>query len=166
VFCDRCGAQVQSTDTICRACGKALSAVAQPAAIQSSPVPQGRVAQHVQLLGGLWIVVSILILVGGIVLVTIANTLFARGGMHASEAPPFLQPLLSVVGVLVLAKGALGFVAGLGLMQRQPWARLLALILAFVALLSVPFGTALGIYTMWVLLSHDAEQQYRMLAQA
>jgi hypothetical protein len=30
----------------------------------------------------------------------------------------------------------------------------------------VPFGTALGIYTLWVLLPGDSEQEYRRLSRA
>src|SRR6266852_731316 len=62
---------------MCRSCGKSLSALAQPAAHPNVAGSQGRVAQHVQLLGGLWIVVSVLILLGGIALLTIANSLLA-----------------------------------------------------------------------------------------
>jgi len=46
--------------------------------------------------------------------------------------------------------------AGWGLLQRAPWARLLALILAFLALFNVPFGTAIGVYTLWVLLPDES----------
>ena len=60
----------------------------------------------------------------------------------------------------MLAKAALGFVAGWGLLQRERWARILALVLAFISLFNVPFGTAVGVYTMWVLLPGDSEQEY------
>jgi len=39
-----------------------------------------------------------------------------------------------------------------GLFEREPWARFLGLALGFLALLRFPLGTALGIYTLWVLL--------------
>jgi hypothetical protein len=35
-----------------------------------------------------------------------------------------------------------------------------------VALLSVPIGTAIGIYTLWVLLPAQSEGEYRALAAA
>jgi hypothetical protein len=132
----------------------------------AGPVAGGRVAQHIQLLGVLWMVVSTLSLIGGAVLFMLANTLFASGEFRSSGAPHFLQPLLSFIGVLVLAKGTLGFVTGWGLMQRRPWARMLAVVLGFVVMLQIPFGTALGFYTLWVLLSQDAERQYSSLAAA
>jgi len=43
-------------------------------------------------------------------------------------------------------------------------ARLLAMIVGCIALIKVPFGTALGIYTLWVLISHNGEQEYAALS--
>ena len=57
-----------------------------------------------------------------------------------------------------------GFFAGWGLLQRESWARILALVVGFLALLNVPLGTALGIYTLWVLLPGQSDQEYRALS--
>jgi len=47
------------------------------------------------------------------------------------------------------------------LLQREPWARTLAVILGFVSLFfNIPFGTALGIYTLWVLLPAESDVAY------
>jgi hypothetical protein len=120
------------------------------------------VQEHVRLLAILWFAFSALSTLGGIILVILANKLFLH--MHdlgAPEAPTaFLRPLLTFVGLFNILKGALGFLAGWGLLQREPWARILVLILAFVSLISPPFGTALGVYTLWVLLPARAEEEY------
>lgn len=88
--------------------------------------------------------------------------------LGSPEAPAyFLRPLLSVIAILLVAKAALGFIAGWGLLQHERWARILALVLGFISLFTnIPFGTALGIYTMWVLLSSDSEREYETLATA
>jgi hypothetical protein len=130
-----------------------------------SPRP-GRVQGHVHLLGIMWLAISAFNAVGGVVLYILANTLFAH--MHelgAPEAPTaFLRPLLSVIGIFVLAKAAVGFVAGWGLLQREPWARIVALVLSFISLFNIPFGTAIGVYTMWVLLPSQSQAEYDTLA--
>ena len=78
-----------------------------------------------------------------------------------------LGPLvLYLIGGSLLVVGAGGICVGWGLMQRQPWARIAALILGIVALFHPPFGTALGIYTLWVLLSNDAGTEYERMARA
>jgi uncharacterized membrane protein (DUF2068 family) len=77
-----------------------------------------------------------------------------------------IRPLISVIGLLVLAKGVFSFAAGWGLLRRESWARILALVMACISLLNVPFGTAIGIYTLWVLMSPNAEQEYQALGPA
>jgi hypothetical protein len=39
-------------------------------------------------------------------------------------------------------------------------------VLGILELVSIPFGTALGIYTLWVLLPADSESEFRALAGA
>jgi hypothetical protein len=50
-------------------------------------------------------------------------------------------------------------------MRREPWARVLTLVLAFLVLfINIPVGTAVGVYTMWVLLPHESEREYEALS--
>ena len=156
MFCESCGTQVQPGQAVCSKCAKPLIGYVQRA---------NRMEHHLHLLGIFWIVYSILHGIGGAVLLMLANTLF--GSMrHQIGAPLFLQPLLSFIGVLLLAKGIVGVAAGYGLMQRAAWARITTIVLAFIAMLNVPFGTALGIYTVWVLLSPGADTQYQTLGRS
>ena len=55
-------------------------------------------------------------------------------------------------GIVLALFGVLHLVLAWGLFEREPWARFLGLALGFLALLRFPLGTALGIYTLWVLL--------------
>ena len=161
MFCDACGSAVQPGQAFCSKCGKQIMG---PVSTMQ-PLP-GRVQGHVHLLGIMWLAMSAFNAVGGVVLYILANTLFAH--LHEMGAPPeapvgFLRPLLSVIGILVLAKAAVGFIAGWGLLQREPWARVVTLVLAFISLFHIPFGAALGVYTMWVLLPSQSEQEYDAL---
>jgi len=53
------------------------------------------------------------------------------------------------------------------LTKHETWARVVALVLAFIALFTnVPLGTALGVYTMWVLLPSESQKEYDALAEA
>ena len=156
MFCDACGATLQNGQTFCSRCGKEIRG----ASPVGYPHPS-RVREHVRLLGILWIAYSAFHVIGGIVLMVLANTLFARNfDFRGPHLPAFLQPLLSSVAIFLLAKAAAGFAAGWGLLQRQSWARLLTLIVAFISLFNVPIGTALGIYTLWVLLPSQSDREY------
>jgi hypothetical protein len=117
------------------------------------------VAAHIRLLGILWLALSALDAVGGVVALVLANTLFSRWGPE--NLPVFLHPLMTVVGIFSIVKAVGGFLAGWGLLNRQPWARMLAIILGVISLFfHIPFGTALGVYTLWVLLPAHSEEEY------
>ena len=162
MFCDQCGAQLQAGQGYCVRCGKAIT----------GPVEyrEHRVREHVKLLGILWMAYSAMHVVGGVVVLLVAKLVVVRLGAIPHGPPPevmvWLPPLVSAIGWLILAKAAVGFIAGWGLLQHEEWARVLALVIGFLALLSVQIGTALGIYTLWVLLPSQSEQEYKALAQA
>jgi predicted nucleic acid-binding Zn ribbon protein len=161
MFCDGCGAAVQPGQGFCSRCGKQV--VGPVTSIQQR---RSRVQEHVHLLGILWLAISAMNTIGAVVLYILANTLLAH--LHEmgapSEAPTgFLRPLLTAVAFFIFAKAACGFIAGWGLLQREPWARVIALVLGFLSLFNVPFGTAVGVYTMWVLLPGQSQQEYDAL---
>jgi len=121
---------------------------------------------HVRILGILHVVygmfgvlagVIVLVIFGGLAgLVSVAD----RSG-DARIAVPILGGIGAFVFILLLALSLPGIVAGFGLLQLQPWARMLTIILSALELMSVPLGTVLGIYGLWVLLSPGGEQLFR-----
>ena len=164
MFCDRCGAAVQPDQRFCGRCGKEFSGP-----IASAYPQPNRVQEHIRLLGILWLALSAINAVVGGVMCTLANTVFAH--LHEMGAPPetpaaFLRSLFSFIGGLMLIKAAAGFFAGWGLLRRQPWARILTIVLSFLALFHIPLGTALGIYSLWVLLPAQSEREYEQAARS
>jgi hypothetical protein len=89
----------------------------------------------------------------------LGNIIFLDCTTSALEAPTAL-PLTHFVGFFILAKAAAGFAAGWRLLQREPWARVLALILVLLDLINVPLGTALGVSTLLVLLPAQSEEDH------
>ncbi len=162
MFCDQCGMQLQAGQAHCVRCGKAVT----------GPTGYGRnrVREHVKLVGILWMAYSALHLVGGVLILVAAKFVSLRIGEIPNGPPPelmmWLRPLIMILGWLILAKAAAGFFAGWGLLQHEEWARVFALVVGFIALLNVPIGTALGIYTLWVLLPSQSDEQYKALALA
>ena len=152
MFCNACGKEVVAGAMACPACGQA-----QPITIVATPAGS-RISQHGKLLGMLWIAYSLLVALVGCVLLIVANTVI----MHVQRegAPAFLHPLLSLIAIVIFAKAALDFASGFGLVQRASWGRTVALIAGFLSLFNMPFGTALGIYTLWVLLGANGERDY------
>ena len=159
MFCDACGAALQPGQGYCTRCSKQV--------IGPVVAGSGRVARHAHLLGILWIAYSAISGIGGVVLMIVARTIFGPFGLpHMPRGPPmFIRPLLSAIAVVLLCKAAVGIAAGLGLLQRQDWGRILVIVLGVISLINIPFGTALGIYTLWVLLSPGADKEYEALAR-
>lgn len=53
-----------------------------------------------------------------------------------------------------------GIVAGIGLLRGANWARILSIVLAVINLASFPVGTALGVYTIVVLLHPETSLMF------
>jgi hypothetical protein len=56
--------------------------------------------------------------------------------------------------VILLVRAGLALAAGWGLMERTQWGRVVAIVAAFFNVLKFPFGTALAIWTLVVLLGY------------
>lgn len=75
----------------------------------------------------------------------------------AQEGPVWL---LGGGGVLLAVVSAGALAAASGIRRRRKGGRIAALVLAIPNLIVVPFGTALAVYTCWVLLNDDARQEF------
>jgi hypothetical protein len=64
----------------------------------------------------------------------------------------------SVIAVFLTIVSVPGLIAGIGLLRRRPWARILAIVVSCLDLFNIPFGTALGVYTFYVLMNDEAIQ--------
>ena len=115
---------------------------------------------HIKVIGILWIVFGALGLFAALVLFTILFGVSFIPGMG-----PVAPGILRVVGIVLASfLGVLGLpkiIGGLGLLKRQEWARILVLVISFISLLNVPFGTALGIYSLIVLLNPEAAKLFQ-----
>lgn len=152
MYCDRCGTNLAPGARFCFSCGNAVSNA--PGAAQGS-----RVARHLRPLGILWVVLSSLHLLGAF-FCWLAGQMILR---HLPGIPLFVPAVVTGAAYLLLLAGVIGLAAGWGLLSREPWARVLTIVLGCLLLLKPPFGTALGIYTLWVLIPKRSEEEYRTL---
>ncbi len=154
MFCDRCGTGLITGQNYCHACGKPIALV--------SPGPaRSRLEGHIKALGILWMVYSGLRLLPGAFL-----SGWGWHGMHGSHFPHFFMPFLGFLGGWLVISAILGFMVGWGLLERQSWARPLAIFLGVLALFHPLLGTALGIYTLWAMLSANGEEYNRVSRSA
>ncbi len=126
---------------------------------------------HVDLLGMLFIVwgllttlvgVSTLALgVGAVALITSANR--SEGGQFAAGLTAAVFTTLAIIAIIW---GAAHVAVGVPLRRRRPWSRMAALMLGSIDLLLLPYGTALGLYGLWVLLHEDGKKLFLSRAES
>ncbi len=113
---------------------------------------------HVKILGWLHIILSALsLLIGVFVLVMLASIGVVSGDQEAVVILPLVG--FGIAGFMTLI-AAPGIIGGIGLLKYKTWARVLTLILGFLNLPGFPIGTALGVYTIWVLLNEETAQLF------
>jgi hypothetical protein len=116
---------------------------------------------HINVLGLLHMVWGVFAALAGVSLAILAlgtnAAVTAAADTVGSSAAVWL---LGATGVFLFFAGAALVITGRRLRAAQSRARLAALILALPNLLVLPFGTALGVYTYWVLLNNDARDAF------
>ena len=167
MFCNYCGKEFEPGQAFCASCGKPLVPEGAPMPQATPPPAETRLARHLRILAILWLVASAFRLLESGALFAMRRTLpFFLGDLGLDWGlERFIPRMLSMMGGFVLVSALAGLIAGWGLLERHPWARVLTLVLAALALIRFPFGTALGVYTFWVLLPSQSEQEYRLLAR-
>ncbi|MGO9317747.1 MAG: hypothetical protein ACLPXT_02745 [Terracidiphilus sp.] len=129
-------------------------------------------AGKVRTLGVVWLVYAAFALVTGIIGLAFANAFLSGhygpwmyGPWARGPMPPFwfAPALLRFEWVFLTVRVGLAAVAGWGLMERAQWGRVVAIVAAILCLLKFPFGTAMGIWTLVVLLGYRNSTLYDQL---
>ena len=120
---------------------------------------------HVKTLGILHIVFGAIGVCLGLGFLLLFGGIAGVVGMadHSGDALVAI-PILGLIGtgifVISLLLSLPGIIAGIGLVSMKPWARILTIVLSFFHILNIPFGTALGVYGMWVLFSPEVTAMF------
>jgi hypothetical protein len=129
-----------------------------------------RVHRHIQSLSILWIAYAVWTLFGWLIAMSVFGGFFGGYFGHWNHGPwgefpfahlPWFVPLITTI---LIGRAILAAVTGLALVARAPWARILAIVAAFVTIIKPITGTALAIYTLWVLLPGPSGQEYDQIA--
>lgn len=109
--------------------------------------------------GALFLLVGLagLALAGGAAAIVSSAGLVRQG---ASLAASLTAAVLAALGLLACVWAVLHLWVGSRLRRHSPWARLAGLGLAVINIVLLPFGTALGIYACWVLLTEDGRRLF------
>lgn len=116
-------------------------------------------AKHVRILGILYIIFGVLGMLSGVIIYVILTTSGTLSG--DMEAMMILEIVGIALGGFLLLISLPGIIGGLGLLKHQQWAKILVLVIGILNLLNFPFGTALGVYTIWVLMNNQTDKVFK-----
>jgi len=122
------------------------------------------VPAHVDFLGVLFIIWGVLTTLVGfstLALGVAAAAMIASRGSGGQLAAGVTAAAFTTLALIAIVWGVGHVAVGVPLRRRQPWARLVALMLGSVDLLLLPYGTALGVYALWVLLNEKGKMLFQ-----
>jgi hypothetical protein len=174
--CSACGNTLAPDARFCARCGAHTLVTPQPGPpypVAPVTLSDNRVARNIHGLGILWLVYAGMRVFSGLFGVMILHGLF---GSHFGNSDfnlgwsPFgsmwLASLWPMALFSLLTSLCCILLTGYALLTRQPWGRVLAIVFGVLALIHLPLGTALGIYTLWVLAPRESGDEYAALAYA
>jgi hypothetical protein len=108
---------------------------------------------HITAVGALSIGLSVLgILIGAFIFILLAGIGYA---VQEEDASIVLFAVGTVIGFFLLILSIPGIIGGIGIFKRKEWARILVLVLSALHLINIPIGTAIGAYSIWVLVQKE-----------
>ena len=170
MYCSGCGLALAPGQAVCPQCGRPAFAPVPP--IPGLAFQLESYAGKVKALGVVWLIYSGVALLTGIIALAFANAYFSghfgpwmNGPWANGPLPPmwFGPVILRFAWVFLFLRAGLAVVAGWGLLERAQWGRIVAIVAACLSLLRFPFGTALGIWTLVMLLGYRNSTLYEQL---
>ncbi len=118
----------------------------------------GRMEKHITAVGALHIGMGILgVIIGRAVFAILSTTaLISRD----AEAYFVLTTIGTIAIIFTLVVSIPGIIGGIALFKHKNWGRILILIISALDLLNLPFGTALGVYSIWVLVQDETAKMF------
>lgn len=173
MYCGGCGQIIPPGQQFCPNCGRPVVQAVPGATIPGAAATwfYTRVHRHIQSLSILWIAYGVWTLLSWLAAMSIFGGFFGNYFGHWNHGPwgefpfsrmPWFVPLITVI---IIGRTILSVITGLALVNRAPWARILAIVAAFLTIFKPITGTALAIYTLWVLLPGPSAQEYDQIAR-
>jgi hypothetical protein len=161
---------METGQAFCPKCGRPLAPVVPP--VPGLQFLLESYAGKIRLLGIFWFVYAALSILLGLAGLTFAKA-FMSGGfgpwgngpwMHGPMPPLWMGPIfLHFIWIFLVLRAGLALAAGWGLMEHTQWGRLVAIVAAIFSLIRFPLGTALGIWTLVMLLGYRNSSLYDQL---
>jgi hypothetical protein len=181
MYCNECGQALVAGQAFCPRCGRVSGMPAPMPRVSGAWLPLEMIERRVNALAVAWLVYGGLIAVTGFFGLAFAHA-FLSGHMGPFNGDPrmwnghgfgrrwFFGPgmplfFMRFAWITLAMRAGLALAAGFGLLHKTTWGRALALVAGCLALIHLPFGTALGIWTLVVLLNAPNAAGYEAMAR-
>lgn len=115
--------------------------------------------KHINVVAALQMGFSILgLIIGGLIFTIL---FFIGDFVDDADAQTVLTIIANIIMVVIVILSIPGIIAGIGLLKRKEWARILTLILSVLDLINFPIGTAVGAYSIWALVQPEVVEQFK-----
>jgi hypothetical protein len=156
----KCKNEMNPQERFCSKCGTDSFVARVPTSVQTGTPSMDA---HVKVLATLFIISALFLAIPALGLLLFPGMMMT-GMVHRPF--PFAGPVFTFIAMAFFSIPVVNIITGIGLLKYREWARVLALVLAAFMLIGFPFGTAIGIYAFWVLLSNDGSASYRRVSSS
>ncbi|MGD9930486.1 MAG: hypothetical protein AB7U05_10745 [Mangrovibacterium sp.] len=119
--------------------------------------------KHINIVGILHIIMGALGILTGLLIYTILHLI--GDFSDDAQANMVLSIVANVLAAIMIICSIPGIIGGIGVMKRKQWGRILILIISILNLVNFPFGTALGVYSIWALVQPEIAAEFERKPQ-
>src|ERR1043166_4050968 len=110
---------------------------------------------HVKILGVIYIIARAILVVLGLFLFGVIG---GSGLLSGDREAIFVTGVVgTALAIFFFILSIPSIIAGIGLLKRREWARILTIVLGVLHLFGFPIGTAIGVYTLYVLFNDQTK---------
>jgi hypothetical protein len=176
MFCSGCGQALAAGQPVCTQCGRPVAPIVPP--VPGMQFELENYSARVKALSVVWFIYAGYSVLMGMVGLSFAHAFFSNHFILGPWAhgpwvhdpwtegsqPEWLgQAIFHLVWVALVVRAALALITAWGLHERSQWGRIVAIVVAILSLIKFPFGTALGIWTLVVLMGYRNTTLYEQL---
>ena len=113
-----------------------------------------KMEKHLTVLGILFLIFSTILLIMGL-MISIGVPMIVNILSTNEFSNNTFDNITKYVGIVLLTFSIPGYIGAYGLFNKKSWGRIFAIVICILSLFSIPFGTCMGVYGLYILMQDD-----------